>query len=283
VIGNVRVHELHRRDVTRVIDPIQRRGAVVEAGRVFEDVRGMLRWAVARGDLDHNPAEGMRKPAGRAPRERVLTNDEINILWHGLPEALARSKSVQRIIKLCLITAQRVSEISEMQRAELDLKAGLWLIPGSRTKNSHAHRVPLSSLAIGIIEEALADAGDTEFVFPAANGALSGHAVARTILRANETSEERPHGRFGIGPWSAHDLRRSAVSKMAELGVAPIVLGHVINHRSVTKAGVTLSVYSTYDYSPERRAALDLWADRLAAIIAGKPAEVVPIGRERNV
>ena len=86
-------------------------------------------------------------------------------------------------------------------------------------------------------------------VFPCGGGALSPAAVARTILRANEISEERPQGRFGIAPWSAHDLRRTALTGMARLGVAPIVLGHVANHRTTTRAGVTLSVYSQYTYS----------------------------------
>ncbi len=70
---------------------------------------------------------------------------------------------------------------------------------------------------------------------------------------------------------------------MAQLGIAPIVLGHVINHRSVTKAGVTLSVYAHYDYSKEKREALDLWADRLAAMVKADAAKVVPLkkaGRE---
>ena len=65
---------------------------------------------------------------------------------------------------------------------------------------------------------------------------------------------------------------------MAQLGVAPIVLGHVINHRSVTKAGVTLAVYSHYDYAKEKAEALDLWADRLRGITAGG-AEIVPMVR----
>jgi hypothetical protein len=68
---------------------------------------------------------------------------------------------------------------------------------------------------------------------------------------------------------------------MAQLGIAPIVLGHVINHRSVTKAGVTLSVYSHYDYAKEKREALELWADRLTAIVAGRTAKVVAIRRRR--
>ena len=64
---------------------------------------------------------------------------------------------------------------------------------------------------------------------------------------------------------------------MARLGVAPIVLGHVANHRTTTRAGVTLAVYSQYTYDKEKRAALDLWADRLSAIVSGSAAEVIPM------
>jgi hypothetical protein len=67
---------------------------------------------------------------------------------------------------------------------------------------------------------------------------------------------------------------------MARLGIAPIVLGHVINHRSITKAGVTLSVYSHYDYAKEKREALDLWAAHLDGI-AGGGAKVLPLRARR--
>jgi integrase len=69
--------------------------------------------------------------------------------------------------------------------------------------------------------------------------------------------------------WTAHDLRRTALTGMAKLGVAPIVLGHVANHRTTTKAGMTLSVYVHHQYEKEKRAALELWAGRLQGIIAG--------------
>ena len=67
---------------------------------------------------------------------------------------------------------------------------------------------------------------------------------------------------------------------MARLGVAPIVLGHVANHRTTTRAGVTLSVYSHYEYDKEKRQALDLWADRLTAIVGGKTATIAPLRRK---
>src|SRR5262249_11530523 len=74
---------------------------------------------------------------------------------------------------------------------------------------------------------------------------------------------------FGLPHFTAHDLRRTALTKMAELGVPPIVLGHVANHRTTTKAGITLGVYVQYEYEKEKRAALELWADRLQGIISG--------------
>jgi integrase len=281
VIGAVKLAELHRRDINRCIVPILKRKRPIEAARVFEDVRAMLRWGVGQGYLDRNPMEGMERPATSQARERVLSDNEIRTLWSGLPRSLARSKTCQRIVKLCLVTAQRVGEVAGMRPDELDLKTATWTIPGSRTKNGYEHVVPLSLLAVELIKEALADAGKgAKFAFPNpdGDGALPASAVARAIVRAHEPDEDRPKGRFGIAHWTAHDLRRTAVSKMAELGVPPIVLGHIINHRSVTKAGVTLAVYSHYDYAKEKRAALELWADRLAAIAGTKPsATVLPL------
>jgi integrase len=264
LIGNVKLSELHRRDATRVIDG--KRNAPTEAERSFQDLRAMLRWAVSRGDLDHNPIEGMRKPQGSKPRERVLSDDEIRTLWNSLPQALARSPEYQRVIKLCLVTGQRVGEVVGMTQSELDLKHKLWKLPGARTKNGHPHTVPLSPLAIELIGK-----GDGEQIFPNDTRDPS-LAVSRTIYRAQD--------RFGIPHWTVHDLRRTALTGMAKLGVAPVVLGHVANHRTTTKAGMTLSVYVQHAYEKEKREALELWADRLQGIIAGG-AEVVQLKRKR--
>jgi integrase len=260
LIGNVSLAEMHKREVNRVVDPILHRGKPVEAARCFEDMRALFRWSVARGDLDHSPMEGMRKPGETKPRERVLSDREIAGLWHVLPAALPRSKACQRIIRLCMLTSQRVGEVCGMRREELALDNCLWVIPGARTKNKHKHTVPLTLPAMAIIKEAIADVGEGEFLFPDAGGkgSLPAHAVAKTIAKAQD--------RFGLEHWTAHDLRRTAVSNMASLGVAPIVLGHIINHRSVTKAGVTLAHYVQYDYAKEKREALVLWADRLAKL-----------------
>jgi integrase len=266
IIGGMRLADLHRRDITRVIDPILARSATAEAGRVFEDFRAALRWALRRGDLDRNPAEGMAKPAGNPPRERVLTDDEIRTLWNGIAGVLPHVAD-QRIVKLCLVTAQRISEVAGMQRAELDLGKRLWSLPAARVKNATAHTVPLSDLALALIREALADAGDGPLVFP---GRLPG-----SISVVVHTSNRRHHS--PIPHWTVHDLRRTALTGMAGLGVSTLVLGHIANHLTTTKAGITLLVYVKYTYLGEMATALDLWADRLTAILQGEAAKVLPL------
>jgi integrase len=257
IIGHIPLGELHRRDVTRVIDG-KIGSAPIAARRVFEDVRTMIRWAVARGDLDHNPIDGMVGPAISKPRDRVLTDGEIRVLWAELDRlhSLGHSIEVGKVIKFCLVTGQRIGEVTGMTKDELDLKAGIWAIPGARTKNGYPHSVPLSKMALAILE-------------PDGFGISSARVM--NVIREQLQSGQR---------WTAHDLRRSALTGMAKLGVAPIVLGHVANHRTTTKAGMTLSVYVHHAYEREKREALELWADRLQGIVSGG-ADVVSIGSKR--
>src|SRR6516225_9918603 len=148
IIGSVPLRYLHRRDVTRVLDA---KSAPIAARRVFEDLRAMVRWAVARGDLDHNPIDGMKGPPTSKPQERVLTDDEIRVLWTSLPKL--GSAACQQVIKFCLVTGQRIAEVVGLSKSELELVRGVWNIPGSRSKNDHPHSVPLSRIALEIISE----------------------------------------------------------------------------------------------------------------------------------
>jgi integrase len=268
VIGEFRIAELGRRDVRNLFEPIERRGKPVAARVAFEDIRAMIRWAVEHEYLPHNPIEGMKGPAKGAPRERVLSETEIKTLWTALPKVLPTP--YQRVVQLCLVTGQRLGEVSGMRREEFHLGRAEWHLPGARTKNGHPHIVPLSDLAGEIIDAALTDAGDSAFVFPHHGGPLPSSMVSWAVSLRNDE--------FGIPRWGCHDLRRSAITHMAGLGVPPITLAHIANHRSLTHGSVTLAVYAKYDYAREKRQALDLWADGLAAIIGEKPAaKIIPI------
>jgi hypothetical protein len=92
------------------------------------------------------------------------------------------------------------------------------------------------------------------------NGGLFGisrNVVSDIIWRYQIVSER----------YTAHDLRRTALTGMAKLGISPIVIANVANHRSVSKAGVTLGVYIQHDFEDEKRGALTQWASRLQTIV----------------
>ncbi|MBR2688760.1 MAG: tyrosine-type recombinase/integrase [Aquamicrobium sp.] len=276
VIGDIKLSELHRRDITKVIDIVKDRGAHIEANRLFEDVRAMVRWARARGDLDENLTEGMKRPTETVERDRVLSADEINTMWKQLSNAEMR-ETTRRVIRLCLVTAQRVGEVSGMERDEIDLDRQLWTIPAVRSKNKREHSVPLPTMAVKIIQEQLADVcllserksrAVPVFVFPGpgARSAMTGAAVAKAIKRA-EVRKRGVSTTIGIAPWTVHDLRRTAATFMEELGQSPFIVGHILNHVSVTKASITSRVYARYDYMKEKREALNLWSERLEKML----------------
>ncbi|MER8574559.1 tyrosine-type recombinase/integrase [Mesorhizobium sp. M1409] len=284
-IGTIKLADLHRRDITRCIDAVKDRGAHVEANRIFEDVRAMVRWAKGRGDLDENLVDGMKRPTETTERDRVLPANEIRTMWASLADTDMR-ESTRRVIRMCLVTAQRVGEVSGMTRNEIDLDEKVWTIPAARSKNKREHVVPLSNMAVDIINEQLADTEAladrkgrevASFVFPGpgARAAVTGAAIAKAVKR-EQTTKRNVVTIMGVSPWTPHDLRRTAATHMEEIGISPFVIGHVLNHVSATKASITSRVYARYTYDKEKREALDLWADRLASILKGG-ADIVPL------
>jgi integrase len=302
VIGDLKLAQLHRRDLTRCIDKVKDRGATVEANRVFEDMRAMVRWARGRGDLDQNLMEGMRRPADAVTRERVLAPDEIKAFWNKLADAKMQ-EGTRRILKLCLTTTARVGEVAGMISAELDLERQVWTIPPDRAKNKREHVLPLSDLAVELIKDQLAEIVETsakrenrlarriarvagrsnggseiitaakpEWIFPGpgARGPITVSAVAKAIERNRE--------HFAVDPFTSHDLRRTAATEMETIGISPFIVAHVLSHVSVTKASITSKVYARYDYAKEKRGAVRQWEARLRGIVGGaETALVLPL------
>ena len=105
------------------------------------------------------------------------------------------SKAVATIMRLALVTGQRVEELAGMRREEVDLSptGSIWTQSGSRRKNKELTRVPLSLLAVSLIKDAIRDAGDSPHVFPSptGNGAITAHAATRALGNAGEFSVSR--------------------------------------------------------------------------------------------
>ena len=90
-------------------------------------------------------------------------------------------------------------------------------------------------------------------------GPISPHAASKALVRARAA--------IGIEDFRIHDLRRSAATHMAELGISPHTISLVLNHVSARRGTITGKVYVQYSYDKEKRVALGAWGKRLASII----------------
>jgi hypothetical protein len=87
--------------------------------------------------------------------------------------------------------------------------------------------------------------------------------------------QEQARRRYGKSAnWRLHDLRRTFVTGLADLGIRPDVIELAVNHRSGLRGGIA-GVYNKSELLPERRAALERWAAHVEVLVAGKPSKVV--------
>lgn len=163
---------------------------------------------------------------------------------------------------MLILTAQRRDEVGGMRWREIDLERRMWSIPRQRAKNSRAHEVHLCALAVEIIAN-LPRLGDLVFTTTGSTPP-SGWSRAKARLDRLMTGYA---GGTPTAPWVLHDLRRSACSHTAELGVAPHVVDKILNHSSGTIRGVA-AIYNRHQYATERETALDLWGQHIASLIA---------------
>ena len=120
-----------------------------------------------------------------------------------------------------------------------------------RTKNGRGHDVPLSDEALSILTSVGSRDGRA-LIFGEGSGPFSGWSK----------SKERLDKRCGVTGWRLHDLRRTVVTGMAELGTQPHVIEAVVNHVSGHKAGVA-GIYNRAIYAREKREALKQWSTYL--------------------
>lgn len=232
----------------------QKRG-IVAANRARSTLSAMYAWAIGEGHATLNPVMGTNKQKGEKPRERVLSDAELAAIWRACPD-----NEYGRIVRLLMLTAQRREEIGSLRHSEIvspdDSTKALIALPGSRTKNGRPHDVPLSRAALGALAcHPLQD--NRDLVFGEREGGFSGWSKAKGAL----------DNACGVKDWTLHDLRRTAATRMADLGVQPYVIEAVLNHVSGHKAGVA-GIYNRSTYAAEKRAALDLWANHLMIAIA---------------
>lgn len=299
-LGDYRADLVTKADVVLLLDGIYDRGAPIQSNRVLSLVRKMFGWGIAEGYLQTtNPASGIPMRALENVRRRVLDANELRLFWHVL-DGPGFEDVTADALRLVLLLGARISEVTGMARSELALEQAvpLWTLPAARAKGNCDVPRPLAGLALVIVRRRLAAAGNSPFAFASPVNNLQpifSEAPMRALRRCGEAGRilALPQKRTARGRavaltpaeraafWTehgfrAHDLRRTARTWWAKLGVMPEIARKLLGHVP-PKSDVDAAVYNQHAFIDEMCEALAKWEHALLAIVT-RAASAAAIG-----
>ena len=283
ILGNILARDITRAHLAAALDAMTRKGIREETRKALSTLNLMMDYALIRHFIELNPAR-LLKPKDFAataskPRDRVLSLSELCRVWQALEQSSDIAQSHGQIsamsivttsaIKLLILTGARRGEIAAMRWDELNLGAGVWLLPSERTKNRQAHIIYFCNLAVEIIQSLLPISGNSQFVFDTGHYRDGGHIHADTLtgviarLRGTATGSKKKitdaAPLVDMKPFSIHDLRRSAATAWGEyLKTEPHVIEKMLNHQPLNKLVAT---YQRAVYADEQKSAWSGWGE----------------------
>src|SRR5262249_16780590 len=198
------ISAIQRADVASILsDKAVKRPAAATIAR--SALTTFFGWAIGEGFIDANPVAFTNKPKPQPARERVLKDAELAAVWNACAYA---DDDYGKIVRLLILTGARRDEIGGMAWSELDKANRTWTLPAERAKNHRALKLPLPDLAWDIIE-GVERRDFNEHLFGRGQYGFNSWSVTKRAL----------HQRAGVTGWTVHDLRRSAATGMADIGI----------------------------------------------------------------
>jgi len=281
-IGELQASEVEPFHVREILFEIINRGSPVASNRVRSYLHAAFTYGIHHDNdpkrmgspvvfrITRNPVTDVPKDASaESVGDRELSWQEIKALWELTDEALGRpyKLALQLLLATC---GQRPNEVMGAPLSEFDLDAGIWSIPPTRTKNKRWHLIPLTDMAIDLIDQVRALHGRKgthlfpKYGDPDKSGQMSRNILSRSVqLLCADTD---------FAKFVPRDLRRTVKTRMGELGIPKDVRDRLQNHAPMD---VSAKHYDRYDYMVEKRAAAEQWCNFLEITISG--ANVVSI------
>jgi len=278
-MGNLPTKDVRRADIVKVLDGIRERArqkakAVkkakgkdsrtsrqtgdVQANRTRAVISSMFSYAIEHELAEVNPCSGIRSKKEQS-RDRVLSPAEVKQFWNHLDQT-SMSASSRLALRFLLVTAQRQVDARRAEWIDINLEEKVWMLPAEKTKNRTANRMPLNSLAMEMLTHIKVVAGASRWLFPSPRGdkPICDTALCRAL--------ERNLDELGMEHFTAHDLRRTAITMIAgDLKVDRYVVKSILNHK---EGSDVTSRYVRTDYPEQKKAAMNAWDVRLREIVA---------------
>ncbi|MGP2491081.1 tyrosine-type recombinase/integrase [Mesorhizobium sp. PUT5] len=260
--------DIKRSHISSLLDPVAN-GRPREAEKRRQAIGAMFRWGVSKGYVTTDPTAGAETYGMGDPCDRVLSAEEIKAVWTWLDAGADRMPpDCIAVLRLQLCTGARVGELAGMDASEVQTDGDrlVWTLPASRSKNKNERLTPLVGRAREIVETALEIRK---------RGPLFRASTVDRALRSTDLGHALKHRKLPCAHFTTHDLRRTVVTAMDEMGISLDSIAAVVGHQRGTKdTRILIRHYSRPRLDERVESALTSWDARLRTIIdsqAGQP------------
>lgn len=285
VIGQLAPPDVQPVHIDRVLTRIVAGGAPTVANDALRYMSRMFRMAVRNHWIERNPAADfdlLDAGGDEVSRDRWLTMEELQQLAQAMRTTPNFGRENVLAVWLLLALCVRKMELLSARWEAFDLDAGVWTLARENTKTRASIRIPLAKPVVAWLKEAKVFSFGKPYVFPARRLVRSRMGVARRN-RYEQVGPDtlnvalRRLKLLDIEHFTVHDMRRTARTHLAGLGVDRFVAERSLNH----KLGNVEGIYDRHDYFAERAAALSAWAALLGKVEQGQPLTL--LGGSRRV
>jgi len=264
-ISELLLKDVNRKDVRKFIKN-EAKKYPTNANRLHSILSKIFNEAIEDGILSENPIKGMSKISEERRRDPQYSSDDIKAIWEAITDEW---EPMQGILKMLMITGQRLGETKKMKWA--DVHDDMWIIPISDQKTgkktNRNHKVPLSHLALDVLDQMKPYNGSSEYVF----ASLRDQSKVLTHFKG---AIDRIRDKTELSDFVIHDLRHIVATQLIELGIAFTTVGRVLNHKALAGENAITARYINTDLTKQKKRALSKWANELNRLVTGKEAEI---------
>ncbi|MEX0720606.1 MAG: integrase arm-type DNA-binding domain-containing protein [Balneolaceae bacterium] len=246
-----------KREVAEFLDKIAFQDEhLTTSNRVKSTLSSVYSFANRKFLIDHHPVQGIEKKPEKS-KERVYSDKELQQLWF---EFEKYPQPTGLLFKILLLCGRRLSEAMQAKWEHVTFGDNpIWLIPAENAKNKKELTIPLNGLVLEEFIKLKELSTKDRYVFESPvdpNLHISSISTAKKYVRE----------RSGIEDFTPHDLRRTAITKLAELGTPREVIEKISNHNQGTSNNVHL-VYNRHHYLKEMDEALQKYSDHIRSMV----------------
>lgn len=252
------------------------------ANLCFSTFKAFFSWCVERDLMPANPLLKKKQPNKLKSRDRLLTDEEVRLIW----KESYRHNHFGAIVRLLILSGQRLNQISSLQSTWVNHASQVVVWPAYIMKGGVEHSLPITPLALQALRQLPAYTLQADYqligretlsnslpatlhpspnssIFPKIHIGTAMEKFRKALNKRNAT----PGAPLDIPHFTLHDFRRYLSSTMAKLGVKQEVVEKILAHKTGGAISPIAQIYNRHSYEVEIRAALTLYESHLTRII----------------